>query len=230
MRPDQYPSNSVGKVEPEVQPPTQKSIDRLPPGSAKLKSRSFIGRFTEDFISNDVTNFKDYVSKKILIPAAKKAVSDTVMTISEMFTSGINMLLYGDAAKTMGGRLPNGRIMTQYGSFWNNGQPITINNQRPTIQQQIPTMTSVVRSGFNYDDICTSTRGEAEGILSQMDEMLDQYGRVSIADMYDLANMACDYTYNNYGWTNIQAASVVRESDQNGTYYRLKMPRAVLIK
>ena len=75
------------------------------------------------------------------------------------------------------------------------------------------------------DDIIFDNRGEAEIVLSRMDELIDTYGIVTIADLYDLAGVTGDYTTNNYGWTNIRSAEVVRVRDG----YIIKMPKAMPI-
>ena len=54
-----------------------------------------------------------------------------------------------------------------------------------------------------------------------MNELLDNYGIVSVADLYDLVGKSCDYTANRYGWTNIRNAEPVRVRDG----YLLKMPK-----
>ena len=68
------------------------------------------------------------------------------------------------------------------------------------------------------------TRGEAEQILEVMDEYLDKYKQVSVADLYDFVGITSDnFTNNNYGWTDIRNAQIyhVRYG------YKLKLPRAL---
>ena len=72
-------------------------------------------------------------------------------------------------------------------------------------------------------DIIIENRGEAEDVLSRMDELIDQYGLVSVADLYDLVGINGNYTDNKYGWFNIRTASVVRVRDG----YMIKLPKAV---
>ena len=68
------------------------------------------------------------------------------------------------------------------------------------------------------------TRGDAEAVLDSMNDIISQYGMVSVSDFYDLANVANDnYTMNRYGWTNIAGATAVRVRDG----YILKLPRAI---
>ena len=70
-----------------------------------------------------------------------------------------------------------------------------------------------------------SNRGEAQDVLDRMDELMDTYGLVRVADLYDLVGITGNYTDNKYGWTNIRNAEIVRVRDG----YMIKMPRAVPI-
>jgi hypothetical protein len=54
---------------------------------------------------------------------------------------------------------------------------------------------------------------------------MDQYKVVSLADLYSAAGVSYDYTYNNYGWTDISDARVVRDSEG----WILKFPKAMPI-
>ena len=52
---------------------------------------------------------------------------------------------------------------------------------------------------------------------------MEEYGTVRVADLYDLVGVTGQYTDNNYGWTNIRNAEIVRVRDG----YKIKMPRAL---
>jgi hypothetical protein len=58
-----------------------------------------------------------------------------------------------------------------------------------------------------------------------MDEMLESYPCVRVADLYDLVGITGEHTDNKYGWTNISNAKVERDRDG----YRIVMPRAMPI-
>ena len=75
-------------------------------------------------------------------------------------------------------------------------------------------------------DITFETRGDAEAVLEQMDDVIDRYGIVTVADMYDMADLTAPYTSNKYGWTSINSAEVVRVRDG----YILKLPKATDLK
>ena len=48
------------------------------------------------------------------------------------------------------------------------------------------------------------------------------YGVVSVADMYDLCGMTCNYTDNKYGWKSLARADISRVRDG----YMIKLPKA----
>ena len=81
------------------------------------------------------------------------------------------------------------------------------------------------RGRFRYEDIIFPNRGEAEKVLDKMEELIDYYGLVSVADLYELVGLAGDYPDNKYGWTSIRSAEVMRV--RNG--YILKLPKAIVL-
>ena len=186
----EYKSNSHRSKEQS----SDKKVEKVISGNAKVKKRSAL--------SNDIQNIKSYVVMDVLIPAAKKAISDIV-------TNGIDMILYP------GG---NGRPKrsnanhVSYRSYYDN---------RDRDRRYDPETRSR-RSSYSYDDIIIDTRAEAEEVLERMDELLDTYNVVSVADLYDLVGISCSYTDNKYGWTNLRNAEVIRVRDG----YFLKLPKA----
>ena len=186
----EYKSNSHRSKEQS----SDKKVEKVISGNAKVKKRSAL--------SDDIQNIKSYVVMDVLIPAAKKAISDIV-------TNGIDMILYP------GG---NGRPKrsnanhVSYRSYYDN---------RDRDRRYDPEIRSR-RSSYSYDDIIIDTRAEAEEVLERMDELLDTYNVVSVADLYDLVGISCSYTDNKYGWTNLRNAEIIRVRDG----YFLKLPKA----
>ena len=154
------------------------------------------------FISEDVSSVKSYIIGEVLIPAMKKALSDIV-------TNGIDMILYGESGVTKR-KTPGSRI--SYTNYY---------DRRDRDRDRYDDRR--VRTGYDFDDIILDSRGEAEDVLSRMDELIDNYGIVSVADFYDLCGITGSYTDNKYGWTDIRSAQVVRVRDG----YKIKLPRAL---
>jgi len=198
---EEYKPNSHKYKEDQNRSSPEKKVEKVIAGTVKSKKKSEIRKFTDVFISEDIDNVKSYILLDVLIPAIKKAISDIV-------TNGIDMILYGETGKTKSNSTAS---KVSYRSYYDgrNGR-----RDYSAIRTKI---------SYNYDDIIFDNRGEAEDVLSRMDELISTYGLVSVADLYDLVGVTGNYTDNKYGWTNIRNASVIRVRDG----YMLKLPKAL---
>ena len=181
-------------------------IEKIVAGPVKTKKKSKLSKITEEFISEDAKNVKSYVLGEVLIPAIKKAISDII-------TNGIDIILYGESRK--GGRGYSSADRISYKTYYD----------RDTRASRMIDRSNTLYGSYSYDDIILSTRGEAEDVLTRMDELMDKYGLVRVADLYDLVGITGNYTDNKYGWTNIRNAKITRLRDG----YMIEMPRAVPI-
>lgn len=63
---------------------------------------------------------------------------------------------------------------------------------------------------LELDEITFDTRTEAEEVLMFLDEAIEKYGKVTIADFKDRCGVTSNFTDNNYGWTSLEEAKVMR--------------------
>lgn len=190
----EYKSNSHRSKEIERE---EKKVERVVNGKVKSKKKN---RFADTFISEDAASVKEYIIFDVLIPAAKNAISD-------MVTTGIQMMLYGEVRGT--NKSKGSKV--SYSKYYDDRRDRDYDRRSRT------------RSGYDYDEIILESRAEAEEVLNSMDDLLDRYGLVSVADLYDLVGITGNYTDNKYGWTSLRHASVQRLRDG----YLLKLPRAI---
>lgn len=203
---EKYPPNSH-RYKSEKQTETkEKNITKVVKGTVKTKKKSGMSKFSDVFISEDAANVKSYIFMDILIPAAKKAISDIV-------TNGIDMILYGETRHSSS----RGASKVSYRSYYDRDRRDD-DRRRSSVSR--------IRTGYNLDDIVLESRGEAEDVLTQMDELVDRYGLVCVADLYELVGLPTNHTDFKYGWTtNIRNADVVRTRDG----YMLKLPKVAPI-
>ena len=199
---DYKPNSNRYKKEQSNALAERKKIEKVVTGKVRTKKKSEISKLKDTFISEDVSNVKSYIVMDVLIPAAKKAISDIVR-------DGIDMILYGDTRGRRGGS-SSGASYVSYRSY-------SDRDRRDDRRES-----SRTRVGYDYDDVILESRVEAEEVLQRMDELIETYGIVSVADLYDLVGKSCNYTDNKYGWINIRNAEPVRVRDG----YLLKMPKA----
>lgn len=201
---EDYRPNSNRFKEEQKEKNNEKRVEKpVVTGKVVTKKPSKLRKFTDEIISEDAKNVKSYVLGEVLIPAIKKAISDIV-------TDGIDIILYGESRGRTKRSTADRVSYTNYSSRDYRSSRDT----RP-----------VVGSGYSYDDIVLSTRGEAQEVLDRMDELMATYGLVRVADLFDLVGKTCNYTDNKYGWTNISNAEIVRVREG----YWIKMPRAIPI-
>ena len=201
--PEYKPNSHRSKEEKNL--PAEKKVNKVVTGKVTTKKNP-TRKLKDTFISDEIHNVKDYIFLDVLIPAAKKATSDIV-------TNGIDMILYGETGHT---KKKSGASTVSYRNYYDRRD-----------DRDRYSSSSRSRVGYDFDDIVLESRSEAEEVIQRMDELIDTYGIVSVADMYDLVGLTCNYTDNKYGWTNIRNAEAVRLRDGG---WVIKMPKALPIE
>ena len=77
----------------------------------------------------------------------------------------------------------------------------------------------------NVDNIRFDSRETAEGVLKSLTEIINVYGFVTVADMYDLVGLNATYTEQKYGWIDLKEAKIIRV--RSG--YKLLLPEIIPI-
>lgn len=63
---------------------------------------------------------------------------------------------------------------------------------------------------------------DAKTIINDLNKTMETYGTVSVADLYDLSGLICNYKDNGYGWTDISSAKIV--ADKRGYILQIDEP------
>ena len=193
---ENYQSNSYKSK--ETHDEEKKKLEKVIVGQAKTKKKKGISKFVSGLIADETQDIKTYLFKDVVIPTIKKTITDVV-----------DMILYGGSHKR-NSRTPGTKI--SYRSYYDDPRDSRSESR--------------VIAGYSYDDVILDSRGDAEAVLEQLNDLIDTYKIASVADLYDLVGISGNYTDNKYGWTNLANADVVRTRDG----YQLKLPRALPIK
>lgn len=195
---EDYKPNSV-KYNTEKKNVADKKVEKVVKNRVIVKKKTGLDKVASVFISEDAQNVKSYIVLDVLVPAIKKAILDIV-------TDGADMILYGGSHKNK--HKSGGNI--SYRSYYDDKKDDKDYRSK---------------GRFDYDDLVFDSRSECEAVREQMVEIIDQYGFVTVADMYDMADLPAPYTSSKYGWTNIRTAETIRGRDG----YVLKLPKAMPI-
>lgn len=200
---EEYKSNSNRSKEQEKsEKPAEHRTGKVISGEAHRRKKSGLSKAGSVFMPGDVDSVKSYILMDVLVPSIKRAISDIVC-------NGINMLL-GEPTRS---KSTGQAAKVNYRSYYEQ-QNDRRDYNRPRAQ-----------AAYSYDDIVFPTRGDAEEVLYRMEELLDRFEVVSVADLFDMAGISCNYTDNKYGWTNLRDAHVERVSDG----YIIRLPRATTL-
>lgn len=174
---------------------TPQKKKQITKGRVVQRKESILGRIFGD----NARSVGSYVLWDVIIPAAKS-------TISDIISNGIEMLLYGEPDRRHI-RRNRGRSYVRYNSIYDERRPRT--------------RTAKQRARSKFDDIVIDTHGEADEVLSQLVECIENYDVATVADFYDLVGINSDWSDHKYGWYNLAPSKVERVRDG----YVIVLPR-----
>jgi hypothetical protein len=199
---DALPGNSnSSKVAPlrerkkrrEEHEPAQIMKSRREPVVARAvrRKKTFSQSIASAIAGEETRNVGSYIFQEVLIPAAKNL-------LQEMVTSGIEMILYGETS----GRNRNkdkGRSVISYSSYY---------KDRDRDDRREPKRRKV-RDRFDLSDIYFRDGDEADDVLRELQDRLEQYEEVTVAEFFDLAQLeGATWAHNNYGWRDLDRAKI----------------------
>ena len=181
-----------------------KRAEKVIRGTVKTRKNT-TRNLLDTFLAEDAPNIWNYIKYDVLVPCIKKGFYDIIV-------GSLDMGLFG-------GRSNNTKRSTADRVSYRDYNGVSRDDRNYNRSRS--------SAGYSYDDIVLETRGEAEAVLARMDEIMDEYQIVRVADMYDLVGITGEHTDNKYGWTDIRNAAIERTRDGG---YRIKMPRALPIR
>lgn len=199
MNSDLYkPNSNKSKKEAKELPP--KNVQKVVSGVVKSKEQPMAKKMVKNFLADDISNVKNYIFLDVLIPTIKEA-------ISQIIKNGSDMLIFGDVkpASSRGGFNYNG-ITKKSGTTM----------QRRTVNR---------RATHDFRDVTFETRSDAMEVLSQLNELIENYGNATVEDFYTFIGegQMAKYTDRKWGWTDLEGRNIERVL---GGGYMIDLPPA----
>lgn len=185
-----YKSNSNLSKEKEAAQP-ERQVKKVITGNVRTrenKGRKFLG----NFIASDADSVWDAIFMDVLVPSLKKLLSEGITTAADLF-------IYGESK---GRSKSSDRV--SYRKYY---------DDRYGDRDRRESERRPARNRFDYDEIVYETRGQAEVVLRHMREACDEYGLVSVADLYEFSGESAPWTSHDYGWMSLRTAEVKRIRD-----------------
>lgn len=207
--PADFPGNSYSdrtakKAEPVKE---EKVLEKVVTGEVIQKKKGLGSKVKESFSGDDARSVGSYIFFDVFIPAAKSMVVDAV-------SQGVERLLYGDSR---GRAKISGRAgYTSYNRMYN----------RDSDRDKRRELSNRARSTHAFDEIILTERGEAEEVLDQLMNLIDDYGHAKVSDLYELVGITKNYTDDKWGWEDLRGASTSRVRQG----YLLDLPPTIPLK
>ncbi len=188
-------------------------------GGVVKKTPSLGEKLKRSFIKEDLKDIRDYIIFDMIIPNARRAFFDTIV---------------GTAAQIFGISVPRG-------GFYRSDGYSPANVRLSPHERQYRDFNSISRNAsrvvdtrvsgydrFYVSDYPFTYKEDAESVLEQLMDICDTYGWVSVATFFELSDPTGTiagknaYTNNNFGWHNIDGATVKFD----GSGYIITLPPA----
>lgn len=179
----------------------RKTLSKITTGNVKVKKKGISSKIVGLFFPEDKETVKQYIIQDRIIPGLKSFALDA-----------LSIALNGK---------PTPKAPT-------NGTYFAYNRMTPTAQNIYGKPAGAYSPRLeqhDYNTIAFETRGDAEGVLFAMKQQIKEYSKVSVADMYELVGLDCEFTDYKYGWYDLENAYAVRTKDG----YVLSLPHAVVL-
>lgn len=199
-----FPSNSR-------KPQEEKKIEKVTVGEVIQRKPSLGRRFRDVFGGGDAKSVGAYIFFEVFVPALKD-------TIADMVSQGVERMIFGEARSTSrrtGSRPSSGLGHVAYNRY----STTPWKRDREEREERRPRTTQANK----YDDIVLATRTEAEQVIDRMFDLKNQYGQVTIGDLYELVGIEGTFTDQKWGWDDLRGAGIQRIRDG----YLLDLPRPV---
>ena len=202
MNSDLYKPNSHKAKKEQQQEKPPKEIQKVVTGNVKSKEQPMAKKMAKSFLADDLSNVKSYIILDVLIPTIKEAVS-------QIIKNGSDMLIFGDV-KPLGGK----RAGYNY-----NG----ISSSKSMVKN--PHKTANRRAMHDFREVTFETRSDAMEVLSQLNELIENYGSATVEDFYIFIGegKTAKYTDRKWGWTNLEGRNIERVL---GGGYMIDLPPA----
>lgn len=175
-----YPSNSRRSRGSEEEP--QRKPTKIIKGTVTKKEKPILER-----IFGGSEGIGTYIIWDILIPTLKD-------TIWDIIRNGSEMMIFGQTKSNRNLRRDRDRSYVSYGSF---------SRERETRERS-----QYNRNRHNFDEIIIDTRGDAETVLSNLVDLIEDYGIATVADFYGFVGLEIEWSDQKYGWDNLNRASI----------------------
>lgn len=213
-----YQSNSHKSKEEaakKAEKPPKPEVKRVVKGEVVKKKRPIGSLFKEVFLGGDIHDVGDYVLGNIILPKLRDTLWEVISRGSGRWIFGDNRVGPSKTPTSYAGKVSYNTIPIQQAPDPRTGSPFL--PARLPDQPRIRPANRAISNDFIFHE-----RTDAEGVLEQMLNVLDEGYVVSMADFFEMMGLeSTDHTDNKFGWSTLPPTIQIR---QQGNGWIIDLP------
>lgn len=178
--------------------------------SSQEVKRPATRRFMDYMFAESPKDLMRKVGRDVIVPRMKAG-------LEEAFNNFLGGMLWGDPTNRPMSHMVRGTVIRGGGVNYAQMHGSAASQARLALPQS--------SSGGNYRDLVFPSVQDAELVLANLYELLNEYRVVAVGDLMELANRPSAISDNSYGWTSLDGCRISKVA--NG--YVLELPRPTLI-
>lgn len=199
-----YPNASYANTQrltPQPRPARARQEAVVEKGAVTLKKQSAFRRAKHKIVEENGQTLMSYIINDVVIPTLKSTFVDVV-------SNGADIMMYGEARH--GRPSVNGGTRVIGGARRDNYTPYNnISSGRATSPLRNPQNSAAgLRDRLALSSFIFETRAAADDVLDRMSTLIDDYGMVSVLNLYDFCGLTCPFTYDDYVWTDLSMVAI----------------------
>ncbi len=142
-------------------------------------------KFLGNFIKADRKTMGEWFFKGVLYPGIQNLILEALSMLFFNSSTGKSNTIFGKSS------LNSGNSQTPYNLKYNGNSNTGLKNP-------------VTSTGLTpYDELAVPSMGDANEIISQLGNLVQDYGKATLLDLYTLVGMQtmCDFQHDKWGWT-----------------------------
>lgn len=218
-----YPSNS--RTAPQQQEP-KKNITPVVTNQVTTRKKPLGKQFRETFGGANARSVFESVLMEVILPGAQQVLFNA----SQEALRGA--IFGGRMGPAQSAWRPGNSIGTPTGQYAYNAVSKAVSTFQNGARAQGPfpdprqPVSRLHKTYGDVEEIVIPTRDEAVAVVMALQTIIEEYGKATVADLYELCHYTGEFTDNNYGWKDISGTHP--EMLRNGGYV-LSLPRPIAL-
>ena len=185
-----------------------------------MSEKTWVEKLAGKFFEGTIGDVTYYLINDLAVPQIKKGV-----------LSAIEIIFFGGASGRNYSSGGNPSSSVPYNSYYiGKNQTMVSNTSRPSPNSAV----NELKRDCNPNNLTLADRGDAEGVLLELQRTIDECDQVSVGALFELVGLDTDWTSQNYGWSKKRGglgnAKVKRTADGSVNTKNKRVLRLKIVK